>query len=188
MIDGHPVRTGLSGLYQVYNILAVWSALSEAGRRETAAVAIQEHISRYHTQFGRGEEFIIRGRRVVLNLAKNPAGFNQNIAAVLEDKAPKNLIIVINDNDQDGTDISWLWDVDFDKLTDDSVRSITVSGIRALDLVLRFKYVGIPVKVEESSKSVLESGLEEGSDPLYVLVNYTALFAIHQMLKRKVSV
>ena len=51
---------------------------------------------------------------ITLNLAKNPAGFNQNISAVMQDKSPKDIIITINDNAQDGTDISWLWDVDFD--------------------------------------------------------------------------
>ena len=62
------------------------------------------------------EQFRIKGTGVMLNLAKNPAGFNQNISAVMQDKSPKDIIITINDNAQDGTDISWLWDVDFDLL------------------------------------------------------------------------
>ena len=32
----------------------------------------------------------------------------------MQDTAPKDVIIAINDNAQDGIDISWLWDVDFD--------------------------------------------------------------------------
>ena len=62
------------------------------------------------------------GTGVTLNLAKNPAGFNQNISAVMQDKSPKDIIIAINDNAQDGTDISWLWDVDFDLLGEESIR------------------------------------------------------------------
>lgn len=45
----------------------------------------------------------------------------------MEDKRDKDIIIVINDNAQDGTDISWLWDVDFDRFADPSIHSITVS-------------------------------------------------------------
>ena len=60
------------------------------------------------------EQFRIKGTSVILNLAKNPAGFNQNISAVMQDRSPKDVIIAINDNAQDGIDISWLWDVDFD--------------------------------------------------------------------------
>ena len=64
------------------------------------------------------EHFTIGTTEVVLNLAKNPEGSNQNISAVMEDKRDKDIIIVINDNAQDGTDISWLWDVDFDRFAD----------------------------------------------------------------------
>ena len=43
--------------------------------------------------------------KVMLNSAKNPAGFNQNIGAVMTDTSPKDIIILINDNSQDGTDV-----------------------------------------------------------------------------------
>lgn len=83
-----------------------------------------------------------------MNLAKNPAGFNQNISAVMEDNREKDIIILINDNSQDGTDISWLWDVDFDRFKDKNTSSITVSGIRCQDMRLRLKYVDIASRLE----------------------------------------
>jgi UDP-N-acetylmuramyl tripeptide synthase len=119
---------------------------------------------------------------VLLNLAKNPAGFNQNIEAVMEDPKEKDIIIVINDNAQDGTDISWLWDVDFDRFSSDRIHSITVSGIRALDMRLRLKYVDIPAMLEPDLKKAVEKRLADGCGNLYVLVNYTALYAAHNLL------
>lgn len=183
-IGDQQVSTGMKGIYSVYNILAIYSALSESGQGDLLRNHLQEALSNYHPQFGRGERFTIHGKKAVLSLAKNPAGFNQNIAAVLEDKEPKDLIIAINDNAQDGRDISWLWDVDFDLLSDESVQSITVSGIRSLDLSLRFKYVGIRTEVVEKAQEAIETKLKEGTGNLYVLVNYTALFDIHQILKK----
>ena len=50
----------------------------------------------FNPQNGRMEQFHIGNTDVILNLAKNPAGFNQNISAVMEDKREKDLIIVIN--------------------------------------------------------------------------------------------
>ena len=47
----------------------------------------------------------------------------------MEDTSEKDLIILINDNDQDGTDISWLWDVDFDRFQADNINSIIVVRI-----------------------------------------------------------
>ena len=71
---------------------------------------------------------------LLLNLAKNPAGFNQNISAVMQDDSSgRILIIAINDNAQDGRDVSWLWDVDFDRLMEAyrfSPSQSAVSGAR----------------------------------------------------------
>lgn len=115
---------------------------------------------------------------------KNPAGFNQNISAVLEDKSPKDLIVVINDKAQDGKDISWLWDVDFERFHDARVQTFIASGIRALDMQLRFKYADIPSKVEEDVTKAIERLVTGGTGNLYVLCNYTALYNTHLILKK----
>lgn len=83
---------------------------------------------------------------------------------------------------QDGTDISWLWDVDFDRFADPSIRSITVSGIRCEDMRLRMKYVDISSELIEDVKSAVEARIKDGCKNLYVLVNYTALFSTRNML------
>ena len=93
-------------------------------------------LDHFNPENGRIEHFNIKGTDVELNLAKNPAGFNQNINAVMADPKDKDVIILINDRDQDGNDVSWLWDVDFDRFKDESIKSITVSGIRCQDLRL----------------------------------------------------
>ena len=149
-----PVRISapMTGFYNVYNILAVYSVLREM-------------------------------KLPTDNLAKNPAGFDQNISAVLEDRTSKDLIIAINDNAQDGRDISWLWDVDFERLADETVRSITVSGLRALDMQLRLKYAEIASTSAKTVEEAIELRLADGCGNLYVLVNYTALYEAHKYLE-----
>ena len=141
-------------------------------------------LRKFNPENGRMEQFRIQGAGVILNLAKNPAGFNQNISAVMQDKSPKDVIIAINDNAQDGIDISWLWDVDFDLFRDESIRSVTVSGIRCQDMRLRLKYVDIPSMLEEDVETAVRSRVKDGTGNLYVLVNYTALFSTRNILKR----
>ncbi len=167
------------GFYNIYNILAAYAAARLTGM---ALDSFDEVLSSYHPQNGRMEHFRIRGSDVTLNLAKNPAGFNQNISAVMEDPKEKDIIIVINDNAQDGTDISWLWDVDFDRFSQKSIRSITVSGIRYLDMGLRLKYVDISCERIGSVKDAIEARLQDGCGNLYVLVNYTALYSTRNLL------
>lgn len=175
------IHVNYRGFYNVYNILAVYAAAREAG---VALDNFNTILAGYNPENGRMEHFSIGGTEIILNLAKNPAGFNQNISAVLEDETDKDLIILINDNDQDGIDVSWLWDVDFDRFREDSVRSITVSGIRCQDMRLRLKYVDIPSRLEPDIETAVRERIQNGVGNLYVLVNYTALYSTHNILKR----
>ena len=182
---GPVIVSPMTGFYNVYNILAVYSVLREAN---LPVDKFGDALHSFRPQFGRCEVFFFgknNAQKVLLNLAKNPAGFNQNISSMLLDRTPKDLIIAINDNAQDGRDVSWLWDVDFDRLADGTVRSITVSGLRALDMQLRLKYAGIHSLAAPTVEDAIDRQLACGCDNLYVLVNYTALYPAHQFLSRK---
>lgn len=180
-VNGFHVKANYRGFYNVYNILAVYGAASLAG---VSLDRFNEILGNYKPQFGRNELFEISGTKVMLNLAKNPAGFNQNIAAVMTDTSPKDIIILINDNSQDGTDVSWLWDVDFDRLKDSDAASITVCGLRCQDMRLRLKYVDIPSDLEPDIEKAITAKIQNGTKNLYVLVNYTGLYSTHNILKK----
>ena len=180
-VEDKLLSANYKGFYNVYNILAAYAALRTAG---FSGNSFYEMLKSFNPENGRMEQFRIEGTGVMLNLAKNPAGFNQNISAVMQDKSPKDIMIVINDNAQDGRDISWLWDVDFDILKEESIRSITVSGIRCQDMRLRLKYVDIPSELEPDVESAVKSCVKKGTGNLYVLVNYTALFSTRNILKK----
>lgn len=180
-VEGRRFQANYKGFYNVYNILAAYAAVRTGG---LAAEHFGDMLMKFNPENGRMEEFYIRGTKVILNLAKNPAGFNQNISAVMQDAARKDIIIVINDNAQDGTDVSWLWDVDFDRMKGANANSITVSGIRCYDMGLRMKYVDIPSDLEPDVESAIRKRVTDGCGNLYVLVNYTALFSTRNILKK----
>ena len=180
-VEDKLLSANYKGFYNVYNILAAYAAIRTAG---FSGNSFYEMLKSFNPENGRMEQFRIEGTGVMLNLAKNPAGFNQNISAVMQDKSPKDIMIVINDNAQDGRDISWLWDVDFDLLKEESIRSITVSGVRCQDMRLRLKYVDIPSELEPDVESAVKSCVKKGTGNLYVLVNYTALFSTRNILKK----
>ncbi len=168
------------GFYNIYNILAAYTAISAA---KIKTDNINDVLSNYKPQIGRMEEFTVNGKQIVLNLAKNPAGFNQAISTVMCDKRNKNIIIAVNDKPSDGRDISWIWDVDFETLNNISVNKIFTSGLRHNDLEVRFKYADFKnVEDIESIRDAILKGLED-SDVLYVLVNYTMLFSTQNILK-----
>ena len=170
-VEGKHIVANYKGFYNVYNILAAYAGVRTAG---FAGEHFGDMLRRFNPENGRMEQFRIKGTGVTLNLAKNPAGFNQNISAVMQDQAPKDIIIAINDNAQYGTDL----------LGNDSVKSITVSGIRCQDMRLRLKYVDIPSVLEGDVEKAIRDRVEDGVGNLYVLVNYTALFSTRNILKR----
>ncbi len=178
-INGEPMELNYKGFYNIYNMAAVYAGICALGEKADNFGSLLES---YRPQIGRMEELDL-GKPVILNLAKNPAGFNQAIATVTADKRRKDVIIAINDNANDGRDVSWLWDVDFDKVSDENLNTLTVTGIRVYDISLRFKYAGVKVDFETTDmKAAIERALSTDSEVVYVLVNYTALYSTETVM------
>ena len=170
------------GFYNIYNILASFAVYDSLGLDTANANKV---FSDYKPQIGRMEPFTIDGKTVVLNLSKNPAGLNQAIATLCTDKKKKDVVIVLNDNAQDGKDVSWIWDVDFEKLANANVASLTASGIRKYDMALRLKYAGFEngVNIADNNRETLQKAAHGDGEVCYVLINYTALFDTQNNLK-----
>ncbi len=169
------------GFYNIYNIVSALIAFSECGN---SLDGVTEVFNSYKPQIARMEPFEINGKTVILNLAKNPAGFNQAIATISLDKRPKDIVIAINDAAGDGKDVSWLWDVDFEKLSSVNLTSLTASGIRKYEIALRLKYANLCVSdVLDNNIEMLKKVLASNGEVCYVLVNYTAMFSAHDNLK-----
>ena len=170
----------LKGFYNVYNHMAVCALLTHYGE---SLSKFADELPSFQGAFGRLETFHIHGCDILLNLAKNPAGFNQNIDLIANDGSTKDVLIVINDNEQDGIDVSWLWDVDFDRLNQCNVSHYLTAGKRYMDMALRLKYVDIPSTPFDDIHQAISYALHDlGSTKLYILVNYTALYPTRQYL------
>lgn len=177
----YPLNLNYRGFYNIYNILASVAVLNECNEDITNLESV---FASYKPQVARMEPFTVNGKTVILNLAKNPAGFNQAIATVVSDPRPKDVMIALNDGPGDGLDISWIWDVDFEKLTDANLKSLTASGIRMNDLGLRLKYAGFEdIVIKENNKQNLTEVINGDGEIAYILVNYTAMFGTQANLK-----
>jgi len=177
--NSEKISLNYKGFYNIYNILAVYAALKSADVLKSSFSGL---LSDYKPQIGRMEEFYF-GKPVILNLAKNPAGFNQAIMTVCEDKRKKDIIFAVNDFPSDGQDISWLWDVDFEKAVSNNSGLLITSGKRKYDLTLRFKYSDINVYMyTDNMREAIKKCIESDSEVVYVLVNYTVLFPTQNIL------
>ncbi len=139
----------LAGFYNVYNALAAIAASQALGINWDPIVS---GIEQFKPAFGRGERVQVEGRTLRLLLAKNPTGFNEVLRTLFSDEIPRHVLFVLNDNIADGRDISWVWDVDFERIAQHTA-TLAVAGTRALDLALRLKYAG----VEQQAMTIVTS-------------------------------
>ncbi len=168
------LSTGFGGIYMAYNVLAAYAASSLA---EVGALTFQTALDGFAPDNGRLQHFCIGGRDITLNLAKNPTGFNQNLSLLAQDPEAKTVYVVVNDNYNDGKDISWIWDVDFERLAaESSATQVMVGGHRANDLQVRMKYAGVDAPVANSVSDALATTFAQpDGTSMYVLCNYSAL-------------
>ena len=178
----HHVRTRYSGLYMVYNVMAALAGCLAAGGD---AARFQEVLDSYEPASGRGKVFSLGdGREVASNLAKNPTGFNRMIQQVRSEDGCY-LALFLNDNDADGHDVSWIWDIDLERLRDLSdLRLVCVGGTRREDMAVRVKYaeLGAPIVLVNGIEDALE--LLPAGEKLHAIANYTAFPPVVADLER----
>ncbi len=179
-----PVKLALPGLFNIYNAVAAGATAFMLG---ATLPCIQGGLSNYTTLFGRSETITIAGRKVFIQLIKNPAGATQTLTALAQNRKDISVLIAINDNLADGRDISWLWDAEFELLANIESDFI-VSGQRAEDMAIRLKYAGVStdrIKCIPDLTEALQKGLKLASPTatLWVLPTYTCLLQLQKIFK-----
>ncbi len=195
--ENTPISYPLAGVYNVYNTHAVLLCADKVFH--IPAHTSIDYIKQVVPAFGRQEAIHYKGRKFFLLLSKNPTGFNQSIRLVKEKFSPDDsILLVLNDRIPDGTDVSWIWDVDFEELTAFSKRMF-VAGDRAYDMGIRLRYsMGKNYPVVEKDNLVEEEGMVISSDlneilakaiehtpadnNIIVLPTYSAMLAVRDII------
>jgi len=182
--DVFKLKINLPGIYNVYNCLAAISAALALG---LAVSDIKKGLHNAKAVFGRTEQIEVDGKKLYIALVKNPSGFNEILRVLLNNKKEKYVVLAINDLLADGTDVSWLWDVDFETFyTKSQIKRLWVTGIRANDMALRLKYTSQTIKptIIDNIQEAIETAADEipTGETLYILPTYTAMLSIKKIL------
>ena len=180
-----PATVNLPGGYNIYNACAAMAAAKAMGLELPKAA---QSLSRFACGFGRMEKFEINGTDVRMILIKNPAGCNQVLSFLTQRTEPFVFAACLNDRTQDGRDVSWIWDVAFERLTDmgDTLREVYLSGTRAEDMALRFLYAGFPkekLHVQKDYGALMEEATAHKL-PVFVMPTYTAMLALRGTISK----
>lgn len=185
----HEVHVNLPGGYNIYNAAAAAAVSHVVGINEEIAVSA---LGQFECGFGRAEQFSLGSAQARMMLVKNPAGFNQVLNLISHDEGSYKLAFLLNDRFADGTDISWIWDVDFETLAaqQDRFPCIYVSGIRADDMAVRLKYAGFAVDKLEIIRDydMLLGKIGEDDVPAFIMPTYTAMFDLRSEIGKQTDV
>ena len=179
----------LIGIYNKYNTLAAGLVAKEIG---IDIPTIYDTVKNFRAAFGRAEELDVNGKHVRILLSKNPVGMNETIRAVNDiqkNGGASTKLLVLNDRTPDGTDVSWIWDVDTEKLVA-SGGTVVVSGDRVYDMALRLRYSetdgqnNFKLIVKEDLKEAIATALEHtpSNETLHILPTYSAMLEVRGLL------
>ncbi|MBR5951587.1 MAG: DUF1727 domain-containing protein, partial [Actinomycetaceae bacterium] len=92
----------------------------------------------------------------------------------------------------DGTDISWIWDVDFEALVrhDQRFERVLVGGVRADDMAVRLKYAGFAterIEIVRDDDDLLDV-LSGSETPTFIMPTYTAMFDLRTAISKRAEV
>jgi len=179
----------LKGSFNEININASYKVLESLFPKNQDK--IKKVLESFKPVFGRGEKFIYNNNEITFLLNKNPSSFNENLKLVIDLSATyphnNNIVVVgLNNNIADGKDISWIYDVQENLLTnlDKNIDSWVCLGNRYIDIATRLKYAGI----KEEKTVLIDSFLKfksfmdgfEGKN-IWVLPTYTSMLTMRSI-------
>lgn len=182
------INLPLPGLYHIYDFLGAFAAGVTLNLNPKKMIS---SLKNYSPAFGRVEKLPFG----YIFLIKNPAGATQVFETIAPNiKSQDRILLALNDNLADGTDVSWIWDAGFEKLLPPSLRApkgrgnlYCISGTRANDLALRLKYAGFDPNmliVEPNLQKALKEARDGLKGQLFILPTYTAMMELQSILTK----
>lgn len=138
-----------------------------------SAHALRE-ISELKEVGGRYGVHDVAGRAVRKLLAKNPAGWQEALSMV----EAESVVIAVNGRVADGGDLSWLWDVPFEKLRG---KKVVAAGERAADLSVRLDYAGV---AHEFCRNPFDALTSSPVGRVDLVANYTAFMELKRCYEK----
>lgn len=179
--------TKLVGLFNLYNFAA--AAASLVSLKQDISKII-EHGTTVHGAFGRMEKLSVNDRTIILSLIKNPTGAKESLRTMFHDSFHNNVAcFVLNDNFADGKDVSWIWDVPWETITNKLQGKVFVAGTRLYDMATRLQYAGVKqenIAVSENYQHLLDEIIKatKPQDTIPIFATYTAMIDLQKLFEK----
>lgn len=177
-IDGtHTITLALKSLYNIYNILSAYTVASIVG---IDGAKIAADMNRYVLKNGRVITFSLGSRRGTMLTSKheNSISYDQSIRVAAAHKEGCDVLIIVDAVSRKyfTSDVSWLYDIDFEMLGSDNIHQIVLAGKYVNDLAVRFSYTDIPnekIRLFESIDEAADYLNSDRSEYIYVITCFS---------------
>lgn len=147
----------LRSIYNAYNLLATYAVSKLIGVKDEKII---NSLNNYVMKNDRIQKFDLNGHDAMLLTSKheNSISYNQSLLYVTREKEDCTVIVIVDAVSRKyfTSETSWLWDIDFELLKNDSVKKVILGGRYVHDLVTRMEYAGI-----DKDKIIAKSDLDE---------------------------
>ena len=137
-------------------------------------------INNYVLKNGRVVTFTLGNRKGTLLTSKheNSISYNQSIriAAACEEGCEVLIIVDAVSRKYFTSDVSWLWDIYFEGLNRENIKSVLLAGTYCNDLAVRFSFTGIPeekLQVLETVEQAVEVLNNDKKEEIYVITCFS---------------
>ncbi|MCL2539527.1 MAG: DUF1727 domain-containing protein, partial [Oscillospiraceae bacterium] len=146
-----------------------------------AGEVIAEVLDGYILENGRLKRFTVGAHKGLFMLTKheNILAYDGAIETVVRSRSKEKTVVIIVDllsRKYVANDMSWLWDIDFERLINPRVKKIILSGDFAYDLAVRFDFAGIEpelITVEPDIRAMTASLGATAVGEIFVMTCFT---------------
>lgn len=177
-IDGkYEISLALKSLYNIYNILSAYTVASIVG---ISGEKIAADMNNYVLKNGRVITFKLGSREGTMLTSKheNSISYDQSIrvASAFSEGCDVMFIVDAVSRKYFTSDVSWLWDIDFEMLNNPNIHQIVLAGKYVNDLAVRFSYTDIPsnkIKLYESIDEAVDYLNSDRKEYIYVITCFS---------------
>lgn len=190
-IENSKINIYNNSLYNIYNILVSYSLTMHNGVNEELII---KTLSDSHIQGKRLDTFKYKGINSTILLSKNetPISYNQTLEYINKHDNDKTIVIGFTriSGRYNLMDTSWLYDINFELLNGDDIKTIILVGPYAYDLSVRLELAGIDkdkIKIMDDIETSFDKCYEmaaKGTD-LYFVVYFDLFYKYTDILKKR---
>jgi len=185
-INGNTVELNKNFLFTAYATLAAFALCDQIVKKREIFKALNEN----KISSKRGKALQIGSRPITMLESKNEnaLSYYQSLQYIINEPEMKVVILGFDNVSRryKYNDLSWLWDIDFELLNDNSIEKIVIIGRFKYDVYVRLKYAKFKndkIMLIDSMDTLLSKIKEETSGNIYSMVCFDMTEIIRNLIK-----